>query len=224
MSETQRALARLAAQRVEYADESLALPEGSPFDQFAAWYEAAGEALAEPNAMLVATADEHGPDGRIVLLKGYDRDGFVFYTNQLSAKGAQIAADPHVCLVFPWFEMQRQVRVRGIAEKVSAAEADAYFAIRPRGSQLGAVASEQSQPIGSREEFDARFDALEAEWAGRDVERPAHWGGYRVRPWSVEFWQGRTNRMHDRFVVTTKDGAPGDLGDAEAWSHMRLQP
>ncbi|WP_084499493.1 pyridoxamine 5'-phosphate oxidase [Brevibacterium album] len=223
-AEARDALTRLARQRVEYDDADLALPGGSPAEVFAQWYEEAGEALAEPNAMVLATADEAGPAARIVLLKEVDAEGFVFYTNYLSAKGRQIGADPLVALVFPWHEIHRQVRVRGIAEKVVPEQSDAYFALRPRGSQLGAIASEQSRPIASRAEFDERMTALEAEWEGREPVRPEHWGGYRVRPYEIEFWQGRRNRMHDRFLLTSREGTPAPLDEADRWSQVRLQP
>jgi pyridoxamine 5'-phosphate oxidase len=120
--------------------------------------------------------------------------------------------------------MQRQVRVRGIAVPVTDQESDDYFAVRPRGSQLGAAASDQSQPIRDRGEFDARVRELEARFEGRDIERPDHWGGYRVLPYEIEFWQGRRNRMHDRYLFTSRDGASAALDDADAWSTVRLQP
>ncbi|GAA2092844.1 MULTISPECIES: pyridoxamine 5'-phosphate oxidase [Brevibacterium] len=223
-ADAQEALARLARQRVEYDDADLALPGDSPAQVFSEWYAEAGRALTEPNAMVVATADDAGPAARIVLLKEFDADGFVFYTNYLSAKGRQIEAHPLVALVFPWHEMQRQVRVRGVVEKVSPEQSDAYFALRPRGSQLGAIVSEQSRPIASRAEFEERSAALEAEVADREPTRPPHWGGYRVRPYEIEFWQGRRNRMHDRFLLTSRDGAPAPLDDPERWSQVRLQP
>ncbi len=218
------AMSALARQRVEYDDVDLELPADTPHGIFTRWYEEAGEALGEPNAMVVATDDDAGPAARIVLLKGFDARGFVFYTNYLSAKGRQIAAHPLVALVFPWHDMQRQVRVRGVATQVSGRESDDYFALRPRGSQIGAAASEQSQPIRGRGEFDARVQDLEARWADQEVPRPPHWGGYRVQPYEIEFWQGRLNRMHDRFLLTSRDGRPAPLDDASAWSAVRLQP
>ena len=220
----QEAMAELARQRVEYDDADLDLPAETPHGIFAGWYEDAGRTLGEPNAMVVATAADAGPAARIVLLKGFDARGFVFYTNYLSAKGRQIEAHPRVALVFPWHDMQRQVRVRGIATMVTAQESDDYFAIRPRGSQLGAAASDQSQPIRDREEFHARVRELEDRFADRDVERPEHWGGYRVAPYEIEFWQGRRNRMHDRYLFTSRDGSPAALDEAAEWSAVRLQP
>jgi len=220
----QDAIAALARQRVEYDDADLELPADTPHGIFARWYEDAGRELGEPNAMVVATDDEAGPAARIVLLKGFDARGFVFYTNYLSAKGRQIEAHPLAALVFPWHDMQRQVRVRGLVSRVTAQESDEYFALRPRGSQIGAAVSEQSQPMRSREEFAQRVEELENRWAGRDVERPSHWGGYRVHPYEIEFWQGRLNRMHDRFLFTSRDGRPAPLDDATTWSAVRLQP
>ena len=220
----QAAMAELARQRVEYDDVDLDLPAGTPHGIFTDWYEDAGRQLGEPNAMVVATDDDAGPAARIVLLKGYDPRGFVFYTNRLSAKGRQIAAHPRVALVFPWHDMQRQVRVRGIAVPVTDQESDDYFAVRPRGSQLGAAASDQSQPIRDRGDFDVRVRELEDRFEGRDIERPDHWGGYRILPYEIEFWQGRRNRMHDRYLFTSRDGASASLDDADAWSTVRLQP
>jgi pyridoxamine 5'-phosphate oxidase len=169
--------------------------------QFATWFaEAAAYGLAEPNAMIVATADRDGrPSARTVLLKGYDERGFVFYTNYTSRKGAEVQANPYASLVFPWFPMQRQVLVAGAVEKVTRAETEAYFATRPRGSQLGAWASPQSQIVPDRAAVDAGLAAVQERF-GPDgpVPPPPHWGGLRVVPETVEFWQGRSNRLHDR--------------------------
>lgn len=222
--ETQGALAALARQRVEYDDVDLPLPAATPHGIFSQWYAEAGRQLGEPNAMVVATDDDAGPAARIVLLKGFDARGFVFYTNYRSAKGRQIAAHPLVALVFPWHDMQRQVRVRGVAVPVTAQESDDYFAVRPRGSQLGAAASDQSQPIRGREAFDARVEELEERFKDQPIPRPEHWGGYRVQPHEIEFWQGRRNRMHDRYLFTSRDGRPAALDAADAWSTVRLQP
>lgn len=220
----QDAIVALARQRVEYDDVDIDLPEETPHGIFSRWYEAAGDSLGEPNAMVVATDDDAGPAARIVLLKGFDARGFVFYTNYQSAKGRQIEAHPLVALVFPWHDMQRQVRVRGIVSKVTVEESDEYFALRPRGSQIGAAASAQSQPVRGRDAFAQKVVELEDRWEGRDVERPSHWGGYRVQPYEIEFWQGRLNRMHDRFLFTSRDGRPAPLDDATTWSAVRLQP
>lgn len=220
----QDAISALARRRVEYDDVDLELPAHTPHGIFSRWYEEAGEKLNEPNAMVVATDDGAGPAARIVLLKGFDARGFVFYTNYLSAKGRQIEAHPLVALVFPWHDMYRQVRVRGVVSKVTPEESDEYFALRPRGSQIGAAASEQSQPVRERDALQERVKQLEQQWDGQDVPRPAHWGGYRVEPYEIEFWQGRRNRLHDRFLLTSRDGQPASLEDADAWSAVRLQP
>lgn len=174
--------------------------------------------------MIVATADDSGPSARIVLLKDFAPQGFTFFTSYTSLKGAQIAADPAVALVFPWHEMERQVRVRGIAQRTSAAVSDAYFASRTRGSQLGAVASQQSQPVESRAELEVAYARAQAAYDGTDVARPATWGGYRVEAAEVEFWQGRGNRFHDRWVYRSRSGKPADLSDADAWTITRLNP
>jgi pyridoxamine 5'-phosphate oxidase len=167
--------------------------------QFRAWFTAATEyGLPEPNAMVVATAtpDAH-PSGRTVLLKEFDERGFVFFTNYTSRKGSEAAANPAVCLVFPWFPMQRQVIVDGTATPVSRAETEAYFASRPRGSQLGAWASPQSEVVPDRAYLDERLARMEHELTD-PIPPPPHWGGLLVTPTTVEFWQGRSNRMHDR--------------------------
>ena len=191
----------------------------TPLALFRAWFadaEAAG--TREPNAMTLATVGADGaPSARIVLLKDADERGFVFYTNHESRKGRELDAAPRAALVFWWPELERQVRVEGRAERVPAAEADAYFASRPRGSRLGAWASPQSRPIPDRTVLDERWAAAEAEHAG-DVPRPAFWGGYRVVPHAVEFWQGRPSRLHDRHVYRRDDGA------ASGWRTERLAP
>ena len=168
--------------------------------QFAIWFaEAAACGLPEPNAMIVATADRDArPSARTVLLKGYDADGFVFYTNYTSRKGTEAAANPYASLVFPWFAMQRQVLVAGPVEKVSRAETEAYFVTRPRGSQLGAWASPQSQVLADRAAVEAGLAAAVARFGDGPVPPPPHWGGFRVIPDTVEFWQGRSSRLHDR--------------------------
>ncbi|MCM0677119.1 pyridoxamine 5'-phosphate oxidase [Micromonospora phytophila] len=187
--------------------------------QFGRWFaDAVAAGLPEPNAMVVGTADAAGrPSGRTVLLKGYDPEGFVFFTNHESRKGAEAAANPYASLVFPWFPMQRQVVVAGPVERIDRAETEAYFAVRPRGSQLGAWASTQSRVLPDRAALDAAYRAAAERFA--DVERipaPPHWGGLRVRPESVEFWQGRASRLHDRlrFRLT----GPG------TWAVERLAP
>jgi len=188
-----------------------------PVEQFRRWFEEALAAgLHEPNAMIVATASPDGlPSARVVLLKGFDDRGFVFYTNYEGRKGRELEENPRAALLFYWGELERQVRIEGTASRVSEEESDAYYAGRPRGSRLGALASEQSRVVGSREVLEGRIRTLEAEYEGRDVPRPAFWGGYRVEPEAVEFWQGRENRLHDRLVYRRGDGG---------WKMERLQP
>ncbi len=189
---------------------------GDPAAQFSAWFEQALKSGDhEPNAMTLATADAQGrPSARIVLLKGVDADGFVFFTNYQSRKGGELAANPYASLLFFWPCLERQVRAEGIVERISAQESDAYFDTRPLGSRIGAWASPQSQPVTR--------DALEARWKqyadelGEHPARPAHWGGYRLRPERVEFWQGRPSRMHDRLVF--------ERDEAGGWKLTRLAP
>ncbi|UQU68762.1 pyridoxamine 5'-phosphate oxidase [Couchioplanes caeruleus] len=186
--------------------------------QFARWFADALEfALPEPNAMIVATADGAGrPSARTVLLKGYDERGFVFFTNYTSRKGSEVSVNPYASLVFPWFPMQRQVIVCGAVEKVDRAETEEYFATRPRGSQLGAWASPQSQVLPGREAVEAGLAAaVERFGADGEVPAPPHWGGLRVLPETVEFWQGRSNRLHDRLRYRSADGG---------WVVERLAP
>ena len=163
--------------------------------------------VPEPTAMTLATVDEHGrPSARTMLLKGVDAEGFVFYTNLESRKGRQLAGNPHVSLVFFWREIYEQVKIDGTVEPVSLEEADAYFASRPRGSQIGAWASRQSQRLADRDEFDQRIAEFEARFEGQDVPRPPHWSGFRVRPRRVEFWYGRQYRLHERVCFQLQDG------------------
>ncbi|MEU1810863.1 pyridoxamine 5'-phosphate oxidase [Micromonospora aurantiaca (nom. illeg.)] len=169
--------------------------------QFARWFaDAVAHRLPEPNAMVLGTADAQGrPSGRTVLLKGYGPEGFVFYTNHGSRKGAEVIGNPWASLVFPWFPMQRQVIVTGRVEQVDRAETEAYFATRPRGSQLGAWASAQSAVVPDRAALDAAYRAMAERFADVDpIPAPSYWGGFRVRPETVEFWQGRAGRLHDR--------------------------
>ena len=193
----------LADMRRSYEQGGLAEADLAPtwLAQFTGWMQDAVRAeLTEPNAMVLATADPDGaPSSRTVLLKGVDERGFVLYTNLGSRKGAQATANPRAALTFPWHALQRQVGVTGRVERVADADSDAYFASRPHGSRLGAHASPQSAVVGSRAELEERLAALEARFPeGTVVPRPAHWGGLRVVPDSVEFWQGRANRLHDR--------------------------
>ena len=194
--------------------------DSDPVVQFSVWLAQATEAgLAEPNAMVLATADKDGrPSARTVLLKGLDARGFVFYTNQQSRKAEDLAANPHCALVFPWHAMERQVRVEGTASKLPTEEVDAYFASRPRESQLGAWASQQSQPVESREELDLQYASYERQWPeGTEIATPYFWGGYLIYPHTFEFWQGRTGRLHDRLAYR-RDANSG------SWELSRLQP
>lgn len=183
-------------------EESQVLP--NPVEQLRLWLTEAKEAqVIEPNAMCVATVDSAGhPDARYVLLRGLDDRGLVFYTNSQSAKGVQLAGYPYATAVFWWGALERQVRIRGAVEPVPAEEADTYFATRPRGHQLSAWVSPQSQVIPNREWLEARAQAVEQEFEGQSVPRPPHWLGYRIVPDQFEFWQGRSSRLHDRLRYT----------------------
>ena len=197
-------------------DESEAAPD--PIEQFRGWFEDALAAdLHEPNAMTLATATPEGrSSARIVLVKGFDERGFVFYTNYGGRKARELEANPYCALVFYWGELERQVRVEGRVSRVSEEESDAYFASRPRGSRLGAWASKQSRPVGDRGTLERRLRELEREYEGREIPRPPFWGGYRVEPEIIEFWQGRENRLHDRLLYRRSvDGG---------WIRERLQP
>ena len=191
--------------------------DGDPIRQFQAWFEQAQEAeLPEPNAMTLATVSRDGhPDARIVLLKGIDERGFVFFTNYQSRKGDELAHCPYAALVFYWHELERQVRVEGHVERVSDAESDAYHQSRPRGSQIGAWTSEQSRVIADRAALEAHQAEQEARFDGKDVPRPPHWGGFRVIPDVIEFWQGRSNRLHDRLRYRREQFD---------WTRKRLSP
>ncbi len=194
---------------LEAADDPAAL--------FAAWFaEASRSEPNDPNAMQLATADASGlPDVRTVLMKAWDDEGFVFFTNTASAKGRQLAANPQAALVFHWKSLGRQVRARGPVETVTAAEADAYFATRSRGSRIGASVSQQSRTLSSREAFEAAVAAYTSAHEGREIPRPPHWSGYRLVPQDVEFWRERPFRLHDRIRFTRK---------GKAWAKERLYP
>ena len=188
-----------------------------PIEQFRRWFdEAVAADLHEPNAMTLATTTPDGrPSARIVLLKGFDERGFVFYTNYEGRKSGELEENPRCALVFYWGELERQVRVEGCTSRVSDRESDDYFGSRPRGSRLGAWASEQSRPVEDRGVLEERLRGLESEYEGREVPRPPFWGGYRVGPEAIEFWQGRENRLHDRLVYRRSGGS---------WARERLQP
>jgi pyridoxamine 5'-phosphate oxidase len=192
------------------------LPD-SPFDLFEQWQQQAIDAgLKDPTAVALATADPSGGLWqRLVLLKGVSDGGFVFYTNYQSNKAMALAAEPRASMLFPWNELDRQVIVAGSVAAIGAEESDAYFASRPRDSQLGAWASSQSQPIDNRAALEAQYAAVADRFAGADIPRPPHWGGYRLHPDTIEFWQGGEHRMHDRFRYTRQSAL---------WSVSRLQP
>jgi pyridoxamine 5'-phosphate oxidase len=210
-------------------DERHLPPE--PVALFRAWLE---EAIAadppDPTAMTLATVDAAGrPSARVVLLKGYDERGFVFYTNYASRKARDLAANPHAALVFYWPALDRQVRIEGVVEKTSLAESVAYFATRPLAAQLGAWASRQSEPVANRAELERALAEVAERFTGGAVPRPDFWGGYRLRPSRVEFWQGRPGRLHDRVAYRRRDELPGEPPAAGAaagggWTLERLQP
>ncbi|QDZ08728.1 pyridoxamine 5'-phosphate oxidase [Sphingomonas panacisoli] len=179
-----------------------------PFALFDTWFaEAQASEPNDPNAMALATSDARGrPSVRMVLLKGHGPDGFVFYTNRESRKAGEIAANPHAALLFHWKSLRRQIRIEGELTWASDIESDAYFASRSRDSQLGAWASDQSRPLADRATFEARFAEMQAKFAGGDVPRPPHWGGYRLTPDHIEFWQDRAYRLHERRVFDRAEG------------------
>lgn len=210
----------IADLRKEYAALSLHKNDVAkePVRQFEAWWQQALQSdIKEPNAMTLATASADGlPSARIVLLKDFSAEGFVFYTNYKSFKAAHLAENPKACLVFFWPELERQVRITGLVKKVPAEESDAYYASRPEGSRIGAWASPQSQVVESRDWIDAQFKQKEKEFEGIAINRPPHWGGYVVQPVVVEFWQGRPSRLHDRIEYS--------LNENGAWKIERLAP
>lgn len=209
----------LADLRVDYGREPLdeAAMLADPFQQFRVWFdEAVASGIREPNAMVLGTAEAGGRVScRTVLLKGFDGRGFVFYTNHGSRKGRQLAANPRAALLFPWVDLERQVEIEGAVERVSEEESGEYFRSRPRGSRLGAWVSEQSAEIESREVLLRRLAELEAEFGNGEIPKPDFWGGYRVVPDSIEFWQGGHDRLHDRFLYRREGGG---------WCRVRLSP
>lgn len=211
--------AELAAARENYTRSGLHEDDlaSDPFSMFERWYAEARDAgIVEPNAMVVSTVSADGaPSSRTVLLKGFSADGFTFFTNTASRKGSDLAHNPRCAVLFPWHPLERQVRIDGVAHELSAADVEAYFSQRPRGSQLGAHASHQSRVVTGREELAAAYERVEKQFEGQSVPVPEEWGGYRVEPEAVEFWQGRPGRMHDRLVYRR---------DGETWRTERLAP
>jgi len=205
--------------RKDYQLKSLAESEVAkdPFAQFSIWWEEAVQsAIVEVNAMALSTVSPEGkPSSRIVLLKGYTEEGFVFFTNYTSDKGKQIEQNQYVSLLFFWKELERQVRIEGTASKIAAEESDAYFNSRPVGSRLGAWASPQSQKIADRTILDQELEKITAQFQEHEITRPPHWGGYRVEPTRIEFWQGRSSRLHDRILYEQVD---------QKWQISRLAP
>jgi pyridoxamine 5'-phosphate oxidase len=195
----------------------------NPIEQLKLWLlDAEAENIYEPNAFVLGTVDETGqPTSRTVLLKGLSDDGLFFATNYLSRKGEAVSQNPKVSAVFGWYSMYRQVLIQGVAHKVVSAESDEYFHSRPHDSQVAAWSSHQSKPIENRAALDAQFDEALARFNGKDVPRPEYWGGYRIVPTRIEFWKGRSNRMHDRIVF---ERTLDDSGSASDWVIQRLQP
>ncbi|MEO6913224.1 MAG: pyridoxamine 5'-phosphate oxidase [Candidatus Baltobacteraceae bacterium] len=188
-----------------------------PLLQLGQWVRDAEQAqISEHNAMCVSSVNLSGqPSSRMVLLRGLDSRGLIFYTSYFSRKGRELTENPNVAALFYWRKLERQARIEGVVSQLSDGESDAYFATRPRGHQLGAWASEQSEPVESRELLDRRIDDYNSRFDGEDVPRPHSWGGYLIKPFRIEFWQGRPNRMHDRIEYTTH---------GHTWTHQRLQP
>lgn len=210
----------LENERKSYEKGSLSgnVLENNPMQLFQQWYDIVEESkeVMEVNAMTISTMGLDGfPKGRVVLLKKITSEGFIFYTNYTSEKGKAMEKNPHVCLSFFWPAAEKQVIIKGEAHRVASAESDHYFHSRPRGSQFGAIASPQSQPVPNRKFLEDKLENLKSEYSDRTIKRPAYWGGYLVEPVSMEFWQGRPNRLHDRFEYTRKDGQ---------WGHVRLAP
>jgi pyridoxamine 5'-phosphate oxidase len=212
----------LARVRTALETEGLARAalDADPVVQFGVWFAFAREVgVHQPEAVALATVDDRGqPSVRLVLLRGFDARGFVFFTNYESRKGQELTVGARAALDFPWHQISRQVRVEGTVERITAEESDDYFATRPRSSQIGAWASPQSEVLAGREELLERVRLEEARWADRPVERPPHWGGFRVVPHAIELWQGRASRLHDRLRYER------DAADRAAWQVQRLAP
>jgi len=195
----------------------------NPYRQFEQWFQEACDPkldppVVEPNAMVLATVDQGGqPTQRTVLLKYFDESGFVFFTNYESRKATQIENNPHVSLLFPWYSLQRQVEISGVAERVTTAESAKYFALRPRGSQLGAWVSQQSSVVSARSLLQNKLQELKQKFASGTIPKPPAWGGYRVKPTRIEFWQGGENRIHDRIAYLS-------TSDPKTWERQRLAP
>ncbi|MEG3438172.1 pyridoxamine 5'-phosphate oxidase [Pannus brasiliensis CCIBt3594] len=210
----------IADLRLNYGLEELleSSAPADPFILFKQWFDrAVSEETREPNAMTLATVTPDGkPRARMVLLKDFDPAGFVLFTNYNSAKGRELAATPYACLVFWWGNLERQIRIEGRVEKISEGESDNYFFVRPWESRLGAWASEQSEVVDSRDVLEKRLEELKEEYKDREVPRPPHWGGFRVLPDSIEFWQGRPSRLHDRLSYSRQEDG--------TWKRERLSP
>lgn len=210
----------IAAIRTDYKQQSFsekdALPD--PLEQFEKWWQdALQSSIDEVNAMTLSTVSADGwPDARIVLLKGLDKEGFTFFTNYNSAKGRQLLENPHACIVFFWKELERQVRIKGRVTRVVPEESDAYFKSRPAGSKIGAWTSPQSSVIESRDWLELQEKEVQKRFQDQEIGRPPHWGGYRLAPAAIEFWQGRPSRLHDRILYTRSSG--------EIWTKERLAP
>jgi pyridoxamine 5'-phosphate oxidase len=210
----------IADLRKEYTSQNLLESDvaSDPIYQFEKWWQqAVSSQVIEPNAMTLATASRDGlPSARIVLLKGFDKNGFIFYTNYNSYKAVQLEENPKACLVFFWKELERQIRIIGLVKKTSPEASDIYFLSRPKASQIGAIASPQSQVIESREWIDEYFRKLSEEYKDKVIKRPGHWGGYIVQPVIIEFWQGRPGRLHDRIQYSVQENG--------LWKIERLAP
>ena len=212
---TVRALITMGRGVVQGLPELKATPD--PIDLFRAWFDDATRAgILMPEAMTLATTTSDGrPSARMVLLKGFDANGFVFFTNYRSRKARELTGNPHAALCFHWSILQRQVRIEGCVTRTSVEESEAYFRTRPRGSRIGAWASSQSETLDSRETLEARVRELEAKYPGENVPLPEFWGGFRIAPARIEFWQGRINRLHDRLVYSRQN---------DTWRLERLYP